>query len=65
MIDLLRNLGVKVYLDWFDDEILSCTNSETAEKIKSRIIENRKFILLATDGAIFLKWERLQSLKRC
>jgi hypothetical protein len=56
VIELLRNLGVKVYIDWMDDEMPSSTNGETAEKIKTRIAESRKFILLATDGAISSKW---------
>lgn len=56
VVKLLSDLGVTVYLDWLDDEMPSQTNGETAEKIKSRIIESNKFIFLATDGAISSKW---------
>lgn len=55
-VSLLRKLGVTVYLDWEDNEMPPETCGETAEKIKRKIIENQKFILLATNDAINSRW---------
>src|SRR5690554_2459861 len=56
VVRLLKKIGVIVYLDWLDDEMPESTSGETAERIKEKIKENRKFILLATNGAISSKW---------
>ncbi|GGW82957.1 TIR domain-containing protein [Salegentibacter mishustinae] len=56
VIKLLENIGVDVYVDWQDDEMPKTTSGETAIKIKKKIIENKKFILLATKDAIDSKW---------
>jgi len=56
VVSLLNNLGINVYLDWQDDEMPENTSGETAEKLKNKIIENKKFILLATEKAIASKW---------
>jgi hypothetical protein len=56
VVALFNSLGVKVYLDWQDDEMPETTSGETAEKLKTKIIENRKFILVATENAIASKW---------
>lgn len=56
VVKLLRSLGAKVYIDWEDKEMPSETTGETAERLKLKIIENRKFILLATEKAIASKW---------
>lgn len=56
VIKILRNLGVSAYVDWLDDDMPKQTSSITAEKIKKKIIENEKFILVATDDAINSKW---------
>jgi hypothetical protein len=55
-ISLLKNYGVDVYVDWLDEGMPKTTSGLTALKIKEKIKENHKFILLATEGAINSKW---------
>lgn len=52
-----ENLGIKVYVDWADETMPQKTNGTTANKIKNQIIlNNDKFILLATNSAVVSKW---------
>jgi len=55
-IALLKKFGVNVYIDHYDDEMPRHTSGETADKLKKKIKENKKFILLATEKAIASKW---------
>lgn len=55
-ISLLKTYGVDVYVDWLDDGMPKTTSGQTAVRIKEKIKENHKFILLATEGAINSKW---------
>ncbi len=55
-ISLLKSYGVDVYVDWLDDEMPKTTSGQTASRIKEKIKENHKFILLATEAAISSKW---------
>ncbi len=55
-IAFLKSFGVDIYVDWLDEEMPKRTSGVTAEKIKKRITENHKFILLATEEAISSKW---------
>lgn len=55
-ISLLKSYGVDVYVDWLDDGMPKTTSDQTAVRIKEKIKENHKFILLATEGAINSKW---------
>lgn len=55
-ISFLKKLGVDVYVDWQDDGMPIKTSGRTAMRIKDKIKENTKFILLATEGAISSKW---------
>lgn len=55
-ISLLKTYGVEVYVDWLDDGMPKTTSGQTAVRIKEKIKENHKFILLATEGAINSKW---------
>lgn len=56
IIALLKGLGVSVYVDWNDDEMPSTTSGYTAMRIKQKIRDCKKFILLATESAIASKW---------
>lgn len=56
VIALLKGLGVDVYVDWNDDGMPSTTSGYTATRIKQKIRECKKFILLATEDAIASKW---------
>ncbi len=55
-ISLLKKLGVNVYVDWLDTGMPKTTSGKTAKRIKDKIKENKKFIFLATEGAINSKW---------
>lgn len=51
-----RKLGINIYVDWMDETMSSKPDATTAEKIKIRIKDNDKFILLATNAAVNSKW---------
>lgn len=53
---LERNYSVKAYIDSADPTMPAVTSGETAERIKQRITDCERFILLATNGAIESKW---------
>jgi hypothetical protein len=55
-IALLKKYGVNVYIDHNDEEMPKQTSGETADRLKKKIKENKKFILLATEKAIASKW---------
>jgi len=55
-IALLKKMGVAVYVDWMDEEMPKHTCGITAVKLKNKIKQNKKFILLATERAISSKW---------
>lgn len=55
-IALFNSLGIDVYVDWLDEGMPKQTSGQTAKRIKEKIRENNKFILLATEGAISSKW---------
>lgn len=55
-IALLKKFGVNIYIDHNDEEMPKLTSGVTAEKLKKKIKENKKFILLATERAIASKW---------
>jgi hypothetical protein len=55
-ISLLKSQGVDIYVDWMDEDMPKHTSGETAKRIKEKIKENKKFILLASEGAINSKW---------
>jgi len=55
-ISFLKKFGVEVYVDWLDEEMPRTTSGVTADRIKKKIKENKKFIFLATEGAIDSKW---------
>ena len=60
VIAMLAGLGVNVYVDWNDYGMPSKTTGYTASRIKQKIRECKKFILLATEDAIASKscnWE--------
>lgn len=55
-ISFLKSFGVDVYVDWLDEGMPKNTSGQTAVRIKEKINENHKFILLATEAAINSKW---------
>lgn len=55
-IAFLKKEGVNVYVDWLDEGMPKTTSGITANRIKTKIKENKKFIFLASEGAINSKW---------
>lgn len=55
-ISFLKRFGVEIYVDWLDDGMPRQTSGVTANRIKLKIRQNRKFVFLATEGAISSKW---------
>ena len=55
-LGFLKNMGVATYIDSFDPTMPGYTCGKTAERIKERIKQCDKFMLLATDNAITSKW---------
>ncbi len=51
-----ETLGISIYIDWADETMPEKTNGVTASRIKSKILSNDKFILLATNAAVSSKW---------
>lgn len=56
VIELLEDLGVKVYIDSMDNKMPDQTSGDTAARIKEEIKYCDKFILLATAKAIESYW---------
>lgn len=55
-IRVLENHGATVYIDKIDPELPPYTNKETANKLKQRINETNKFVLLASKNSRESKW---------
>ena len=55
-VSLLKRFGVNIYVDWQDGGMPTKTSGETAKRIKSKVKECKKFIFLATEGAISSRW---------
>lgn len=55
-IEVLENLGAKVYIDSIDNKMPGQTSGETAVRLKEVIKFTDKFILLATEKAIKSYW---------
>jgi hypothetical protein len=55
-VTFLRTLNINAYVDWMDETMSEKPDGLTGERIKSKILSNDKFILLATDTAIVSKW---------
>lgn len=48
--------GASLYIDWLDKDMPQITNAETAEKLKDKIKQTEKFIILATPNSIQSVW---------
>lgn len=54
------SLNAELYIDWLDSSMPQITNEETASRIKQKIIQTNKFIVLATPesiSSIWIPWE--------
>jgi len=48
--------GIEIYVDWLDPDMPSITSAATASKIKDKIKENHKFVVLLSSNAKDSKW---------
>lgn len=55
-IRLLKNCNVDIYVDWMDEGMPKKTCIKTAERLKEKIKNCDRFILIGTEGAINSKW---------
>jgi hypothetical protein len=55
-IKLLKNCKVDIYVDWMDTGMPKKTCYKTAERLKEKIKDCDRFILVGTEGAINSKW---------
>lgn len=56
IVVLLRGYGIDVYVDWMDETMSKVPTGETAQKLKTKIQVNNKFLFLATNSALSSKW---------
>ena len=56
VITIFLKMNIEVYVDWLDEDLTYPPSGKTANRIKKKIKENKKFILLATNNAISSKW---------
>lgn len=56
IIEFLLTVGVFVYVDWLDPTMPQVTSGETASKIKERIIQCERFVVLLTENSKESKW---------
>lgn len=56
VVKLLNEGGWNVYVDWLDEELPSAPNSETAEKIRGKIVQMNWFLFLATANSVSSRW---------
>jgi hypothetical protein len=54
--NLLANQGISVYVDWLDGNMPAVTSPVTASRLKEKINENGRFLLLATDKSLASRW---------
>lgn len=55
-VEVLGKQGIHIYVDWRDGSMPAVTSPITAERIKGRIAECEKFVLLATNNALASRW---------
>ncbi|MDT8389179.1 MAG: toll/interleukin-1 receptor domain-containing protein [Lentisphaeria bacterium] len=55
-IAFLRSHGVSVYVDWTDEGMPDVVSGETAKKIKEKIREQRKFLVMVTENSKDSRW---------
>lgn len=55
-IAFLRSHNVKVYVDWLDEGMPDTVSGETARKIKERIQQHKKFMVMVTENSKDSRW---------
>lgn len=56
VVSLVERAGVPVYVDWLDDGLPEATSSQTANKLRNKIRERDRFIVLGTQNGLNSKW---------
>ncbi|RMW23443.1 hypothetical protein ALO95_200453 [Pseudomonas syringae pv. antirrhini] len=56
LIEVFREEGLHLYVDWMDSEMPPTTNGDTAKKIKNKIVEADLFLFLATPNSMVSRW---------
>ena len=56
VIKLLEDHGARVYIDKGDADLPTTTSRETAQVLRTRIVQSRKFILLASGNSKDSRW---------
>jgi hypothetical protein len=56
LIRILIALSYDVYIDWLDPDMPPETNEETANRLKGKIDECDRFLLVATTNAVNSRW---------
>jgi hypothetical protein len=52
----LRSHGVKIYIDWMDEGMPDVVSGDTAKKLKERIKQQKKFLVLVTENSKNSRW---------
>lgn len=52
----LRSHGVTIYVDWMDEGMPDTVSSATAVKIKEKIKQQKKFVLMVTENSKDSRW---------
>jgi hypothetical protein len=55
-VAFLRSHGVKIYVDWMDEGMPDEVSGETAKKLKERIQQQKKFLVLVTENSKDSRW---------
>lgn len=55
-MNFLLTLELEIYVDWLDEEMPAITSGETATKIKKKIAECDRFVVLLSDYSVNSKW---------
>lgn len=55
-ISFLRSHGVSVYVDWMDEGMPDVVSGETAKRIKAKIRDQKKFMVIVTENSKDSRW---------
>jgi hypothetical protein len=53
---LLEFFGARIFVDWQDGEMPQTTSFETARKVRDRIVECKRFVLLSSERSTCSHW---------
>lgn len=56
LLQIFREEGLHLYVDWMDSEMPATTNGDTARKIKEKIADADLFLFLATPNSLASRW---------